>query len=76
MSPEGSEVAYPHGRDGTKRIGANFSDGWSALKGYLAAGTQHTWKDAKRSDEENCFTMDGRSRPARRPARRTGGLGP
>src|SRR5262249_6941048 len=40
-SPEGSEVAYPHGPDGAQRIGANFSDGWSALKRHRATGTDH-----------------------------------
>src|SRR5207253_3020838 len=40
-SPEGSAVAYPDGPDGAQRVGGNFSDGWSALKGHLAAGTHH-----------------------------------
>src|ERR1700730_44181 len=40
-SPQGSEVACPYGPDGPERIGANFSDGWSALKAHPTAGTHY-----------------------------------
>jgi hypothetical protein len=40
-SLEGGEVAYPYGPYGAQRIGANFSEGWSALKGHPTAGTHH-----------------------------------